>query len=86
MNFDDLTRGYFGSADVDDLPVEVIAAAVERMQVDLGLEKDPARRFALWSFLFMLDAAPALDVVFKEPADRDAARDFMNLVDTPEYL
>jgi hypothetical protein len=55
-----------------------IAAGTERISVDLGLEKDRSRRFALWVLLYMLDAAPDLDVAFKDEADREAARNFMD--------
>lgn len=56
-------------------------AGIEHMLVDLGLETDSRRRFALWSLLFMLGAAPELDVTFPDDADRNAARDFMALVE-----
>jgi hypothetical protein len=51
------------------------------MQVDFGLEKDRGRRFALWTLMHMLGAAPDLDVAFKDAADRDAARAFMALTE-----
>jgi hypothetical protein len=51
------------------------------MKVDLGLETDRARRFALWALLFMLGSAPDLDVTFEDEADREAARNFMDLSD-----
>jgi hypothetical protein len=79
MDFDDLLRRYFGTADIAAVPPRALDAAVERMTVDLGLEKDPGRRFALWALLHMLGAAPALDVAFKEEADREAARNFMDI-------
>ena len=60
-------------------PPPALAAGIEHMRVDLGLERDRARRFALWTLLYMLDAAPDLDVAFKDPADRDAARTLMEL-------
>jgi hypothetical protein len=81
MHFDDQLQRYFGTTDVDTLPPQAIEAGVERMRVDLGLEKDRGRRFALWSLLFLLGAATDLDVAFKDPADRDAARNFMDLTD-----
>ena len=84
MNFDDQLRRYFGSTDVAALPPQVLAAGIERMQVDLGLEQDRGRRFALWALLFMLGAAPDLDAVFKDRADREAARDFMDLTGESE--
>jgi hypothetical protein len=79
MDFDDQLRRYFGTADLAALTPETLADGTERMRVDLGLEKDRGRRFALWALLHMLGAAPDLDVAFTDPADRDAARDFMDL-------
>ena len=81
MNLDDQLRHYFGTADLAQIPPQALAAGVERMQVDLGLTKDRARRFALWALLHTLGAAPDLDVAFKDEADRDAARTFMDLSD-----
>jgi hypothetical protein len=84
MDFDDQLRRYFGSTDLASLPAEALAAGVERMQVDLGLEPDRSRRFALWALLHMLGSAPDLDVAFEEAADRDAARSFMELAERGE--
>jgi len=81
MNFDDQLRRYFGTADLAAVPAAALAAGIERMQVDLGLEKDRSRRFALWALLHMLGAAPDLDVAFKEEQDREAARSFMELAE-----
>ncbi|HEX7695292.1 MAG TPA: hypothetical protein VF409_12425 [Sphingomonas sp.] len=58
-----------------------LEAGLDRMRVDFGLEQDRARRFALWALLHMFGAAPDLDVAFKDEADRDAARNFMDLAD-----
>jgi hypothetical protein len=79
MEFDDLLRRYFGTTDIAAVPPAALGAAVERMAVDLGLETDRGRRFALWALLHMLGAAPDLTVAFKEEADREAARNFMDL-------
>ena len=86
MDLDDQMRRYFGTADLTTVPPAALAAGVERMRVDLGLEKDSSRRCALWTLLFTLGAAPDLDVAFKDPADRDAARNLMGLSErlTPE--
>lgn len=81
MDFDDQLRRYFGTPDLESVPPEALHAGIERMQVDLGLERDRARRFALWSLLYMLGASPDLDVAFEDEADRNAARDFMDLVE-----
>ena len=44
MDFDDQLRRYFGTTDLSSLPSEALAAGIERMQVELGLEKDRGRR------------------------------------------
>ena len=84
MDFDDQIRRYFGTADIAAVPGEALAAGIERMQVDLGLERDRGRRFALGALLHMLGAAPDLDVAFEDEADREAARNFMDLSDERE--
>ncbi len=80
MDFDDQLRRYFGSADLASIPPAAVEAGVERMRVDFGLEKDRPRRFALWTVMYLLGAAPDLDVAFKDAADREAARNFMDLM------
>ncbi len=50
------------------------------MRVDLGLEREPGKRFALWSLLHLLGNAPDLDVCFKDASEREAARNFMDLM------
>ena len=35
----------------------------------------------MWSLLHILGSAPDLDVAFDDPADREAARTFMDLLD-----
>lgn len=82
MNLDDQFRRYFGDADLNAVSPDALAAGIEHMRVDLGLEMDPGRRFALWSLLFLLGDAPDLDTTFEDAADRDAARDFMDMSET----
>jgi hypothetical protein len=80
MNFDDQIRRYFGTPNLAAVPPEALNAGIEHMEVDLGLIKDRAERFALWALLHTLGSAPALADVFKEDADREAARNFMDLM------
>lgn len=80
MDFDDLLLRYFGTSDVTAVTPAAQEAGVDRLRVDLGLEKDRDRRFALWSLLFVLGQAPDLDVAFKDEADREAARNLMDLL------
>lgn len=81
MDFDDQLRRYFATDDPAALSPGALEAGIEKMRVDFGIEKDRARRFALWSLLHMFGAAPDLDVAFKDAADRDAARDFMEMME-----
>lgn len=83
MNFDDLLQRYFGTSDLSEVSPAVQEAGVERLLVDFGLERDRADRFALWSLLYMLGRAPDLDVAFAEEADREAARNLMDLLADP---
>ena len=50
------------------------------MRVDLGLTRDRGERFALWALLHALGSAPDLDVAFETEAEREAARNFMDLI------
>ena len=81
MNLEDQFLKYFGSADIASVSPDALAAGTERMKVDLGLESERGHRFALWAVLHMLDAAPDLASTFAEEADRDAARNFMDIAD-----
>ena len=80
MNLDDQFHRYFGTSDLAAVPPEALNAGIEHMKVDLGLTKDRGERFALWALLHTLGAAPDLDVVFETEADREAARNFMDLI------
>ena len=80
MNFDDQIRRYFGTAKLEDVAPAAFEAGIEHMLVDLGLTRDRGERFALWALLHTLGAAPDLDAVFKSAEERDAARNFMDLM------
>lgn len=80
MDLDDLLFRYFGSTELAQVPPQTRAAGIERIEVDLGLATYRGHRFALWALLHMLGSAPDLDVAFKDPNYRDAARTFMYLL------
>ncbi|MEG3154259.1 hypothetical protein [Sphingomonas sp. RB1R13] len=80
MDLDDLLQRYFGTSNLSAASPAVQAAGIDRLRVDFGLETDRARRFALWSLLYMLGQAPELNVAFKEEGDRDAARNLMDML------
>lgn len=80
MDLDDLLLRYFGTSNLAQASSAMQEAGVDRLRVDFGLETDRPKRFALWSLLYMLGQAPDLDIAFKEAADRDAARNLMDLL------
>lgn len=80
MQLDDLIYRYFGARSLDELSEGARVSGIEKMQVDFGLSRDRGQRFALWSVLYLLGAAPELAVAFPEADDRDAARNFMDLM------
>ena len=84
MRFDDQLLRYFGTTDLAAVDPAAIGAGVEHMRVDFGLESDRDRRFALWALLHLLGGAPDLDIAFKDEADREAARNFMDLLAAAE--
>jgi hypothetical protein len=81
MDFDDQLRRYFATDDLAAVSPDALAAGVERMRVDFGMESDRGRRFALWTLMHMFGVAPELDVAFKDESDRNAARDFMEMLE-----
>lgn len=80
MEMQDLLQRYFGTPDLANVDPAAMPVGIDRMSVDLGLERDRGRRFALWTLLYMLDAAPDLDVAFKDETDREAARNMMDMI------
>ena len=81
MDFDALLERFFGTAELGALPPEQILEGGERLRLQLGLESDGGRRFAIWCLLYMLGAAPDLEETFEDEGDRTAARDFMDMAD-----
>lgn len=84
MDLDDLLRRYFATSDISEVSPDALASGIERCQVDLGLEQDRGKRFALWALLHMLGGAPDLDVAFESEEDRNAARNLMELLEASE--
>lgn len=80
MVFDDQISRYFGTTNLGAVAPAALEAGIERMLVDLGLTKDRGERFALWALLHTLGASPDLDAVFETADEREAARNFMDLM------
>jgi hypothetical protein len=81
MDFDDQLRRYFGTDDLSTIAPTTLEAGIDRMKIDFGLETDRYRKFALWALMCVLGSAPDLDVAFPSEEDRNAARDFMDMLD-----
>lgn len=84
MQLDDLLLRYFASTNIAEISPDTLAAGIEHCRVDLGLEEDRGKRFALWSLLHMFGSAPDLDVAFENEEDREAARNFMDILAASE--
>ena len=84
MQLDDLLQRCFASTDPSLVRPDTLAAGIEQCLVDLGLEQERGKRLALWSVLHMLGSAPDLDVAFEKEEDREAARNFMDLLAASE--
>jgi len=81
MDFDQLLVRFFGTADIDTLDQARLMEGIDLLRIQFGMERDSGRRFALWCLMYMLGVAPDLDAAFKDEADREAARDFMDMAD-----
>lgn len=79
MDLDQLLAHYFGSADPETADPATIDSARERIAIAFGVERDPSRRFALWTLMDALDFAPVPAEAFeKEPALRVAAERYLD--------
>ncbi|WP_033924635.1 hypothetical protein [Sphingomonas sp. 35-24ZXX] len=79
MTFEDQLERYFGTRNPAGIAPQAVDAAIERMQVDLGLATVPGERFAIWCMLFMFGQAPDIDETFEDRSERDLARDFIEM-------
>ncbi|MES2441238.1 MAG: hypothetical protein V4574_00280 [Pseudomonadota bacterium] len=78
MDLDTLLHHYFESDDPDTIDSARLAAGKEKLAVDFGLERDPSRRFALWTLMEAFGFAPPPAEAFeKHPALRRAAEDYL---------
>ncbi|WP_017671156.1 hypothetical protein [Blastomonas sp. AAP53] len=84
MTFEDQLERYFGTRNPTAIAPQAVPAAIERMQVDLGLCTVSGERFAIWCMLFMFGQAPDIDETFAERSERDLARDFIEMSEQAE--
>lgn len=79
MDLDQLLHHYFGTADPDTLSTDAMDAARQRIAIDFGVERDPSRRFALWTLMDAFGFAPPPAEAFeKAPELRAAAERYLD--------
>ncbi|WP_448664228.1 hypothetical protein ACG3SL_06000 [Sphingomonas sp. CJ20] len=79
MDLDALLNHYFGTDDPDAIDDAALAAGKERLGIDFGVERDPARRFALWTLMEALGFAPSpADAFPKHPQLKQAADEYLS--------
>lgn len=78
MDLDALILHFFGTEDPTDLTEADYELGLERLKIGFGVEREPGRKFALWTLLDALGAAPLpADAFAKEPALKAAAEDYL---------
>lgn len=80
MDLDALLHHYLGDRDPATADAATLAAATDRIGIDLGVERDPGRRFALWALMAVLGRAPDPATAFEAAGERRAAQDFARLL------
>ncbi len=73
MDLDALLNHFFGTTELDTLDEAALELGVERLGTAFGTEREPGRRFALWTLLHALGEAPDPAIAFKDPRERAAA-------------
>lgn len=78
MDLDALIHHFFETDDPATLTEAEFALAIERLRIGFGVEREPGRRFALWTLLHAFDQAPLPAEAFaKEPRLKAAAEDYL---------
>ncbi|MDE2411230.1 MAG: hypothetical protein KGM18_05570 [Sphingomonadales bacterium] len=79
MELDALLRHFFGTDDPSTLDEAAFDRAIERLKIAFGIEREPGRKFALWTLLHAFDMAPLPAEAFaKEPHLKAAADEYLS--------
>lgn len=79
MDLDALILHFFGTADPATLTEADYELGIERLKIGFGVEREPGRKFALWTLLDALGVAPLpADAFAREPALKAAAEDYLS--------
>ncbi len=76
MNLDTLLEHYFGTMDLSSIEPEQLQTGCSQLALDFGIEREPGRRFALWTLMYMFEMAPEPEQAFEMETERAAARRF----------
>lgn len=78
MDLDALILHFFETEDPSQLSETAFERGLERLKIGFGVEREPSRRFALWTLMDALGVAPLPAEAFaKEPALKAAAEDYL---------
>lgn len=78
MDLDALILHFFGTEDPAELTEAEYDRALEQLKIAFGVEREPGRKFALWTLMDALGMAPLpADAFAKEPLLKAAAEDYL---------
>jgi len=78
MDLDSLILHFFGTEDPAALSEADYDLSLEKLRIAFGVEREPGRRFALWTLMDALGIAPLpADAFAKEPLLKAAAEDYL---------
>jgi hypothetical protein len=78
MDLDALIQHFFGTEDPAELTEADYDRALERLKIAFGIEREPGRKFALWTLMDALGIAPLPAEAFaKDPQLKAAAEDYL---------
>jgi len=79
MELEALLVHFFGSEDPSSLTEAEFDRALAKLKIAFGVEREPGRRFALWTLLHAFDLAPLPAEAFaEEPHLKAAADDYLS--------
>lgn len=78
MDLEALLIHNFGTVDIETLDAGQMIRGREKLALDFGVEREPSRRFALWTLLEALGDAPMPAEAFDDPALCRAAENYLD--------
>ena len=79
MDLDSLILHFFETDDPTTLTEAAYERGLGQLKIGFGVEREPGRKFALWTLLEALGEAPLPAEAFaKEPALKAAAEDYLS--------